>query len=117
MRWALGTVFTPLPSVYPDSRHAFHVLGPQQEDEWAVHSGPVGPELEKGGQIYQERRKKNRNGFKKKKENEKEGSWEKEREKAQSTPLVSPVHSWPQVPAEHTHRSFQGNPSSSQDLE
>lgn len=30
-------------------------------------SGPVGPELEKGVQIYQERRKKNRNGFKKKK--------------------------------------------------
>lgn len=69
---------------------------------------------------------------KKKTENEKEGSWEKEREKAQSTPLVSPVHSWPQVPAcspgqcrvlltaslnQHTHPGFQGNPSSSQDLE
>lgn len=66
-------------------------------------SGPVGPELEKGVQIYQERRKKNRNGFKKKKttEIEKEGrnGREKEREKAQLTPLVSPLHSWPQVPA------------------
>lgn len=99
-------------------------------------SGPVGPELEKGVQIYQERRKKNRNRFKKKKktEIEKEGrnGREKEREKAQLTPLVSPLHSWPQVPAcspgqcrvlltaslnEHAHPGFQGNPSSSQDLE
>ena len=47
-------------------------------------SGPVGPELEKGVQIYHERRKKNRNGFKKKKQQKlrrKEGMEGKRKEK------------------------------------